>query len=112
MDYNGITNDCGFRAEVLRMHHDDEGFLHELQCKKAIADLLARAEAAEARAEKAEKALRKVQSILYDPLIVEENGVLRPVKRTSRQDVYKTVLLAQKSAGITGRWFPEWMKEE
>ena len=80
-------------------------------CEEAdhLKDLL---KEAEARAEKAEKALRKVQSTLYEPLIIEENGVLRPVKRTSRQDVYKTVLLAQKSVGITGRWFPEWMKEE
>lgn len=64
------------------------------------------------RLERAEKALSKLQSILYDPLIIEQNGVLRPVKRTSRQDVYKTVLAAQAAAGITGRWFPKWMKEE
>lgn len=60
----------------------------------------------------ADEALRRVQSILNEPLIIEENGVLRPVKRTSRQDVYKAILAAQKAAGVTGRWFPEWMKEE
>lgn len=64
------------------------------------------------RLERAEKALSKLQSILYNPLIIEQNGILRPVKGTSRQDVYKTVLAAQAAAGITGRWFPKWMKEE
>lgn len=69
----------------------------------AITNLLARAEAAEAQ-------LRKVRQILSDPLIVcGENNTLRPVKRTSRQDVYTTVLKAQKAARVTERWFPkEW----
>lgn len=40
MDYNGILNDCEFRAEVCRMAHDGEGFVHEMQCKKAITDLI------------------------------------------------------------------------
>ena len=55
MDYNGILHDCDFRSEVCRMEHDGEGFVHEMQCKKVITDLFARAEAAEARAEKAER---------------------------------------------------------
>lgn len=69
----------------------------------AITDLLARAETAEAQ-------LNKVRRILSDPLIVcGENNTLRPVKRTSRQDVYTTVLKAQKAARVTERWFPkEW----
>ena len=68
-----------------------------------IPELLARAEAAEAQ-------LRKVRQILSDPLIVcGENNTLRPVKRTSKQDVYTTVLKAQKVVGVVGRWFPkEW----
>lgn len=58
----------------------------------------------------AKKQLEKVRRILSDPLIVcGENNTLRPVKRTSRQDVYTTVLKAQKAAGVMGRWFPkEW----
>lgn len=70
---------------------------------ESITDLLARAEAAEAQ-------LRKVRQILSDPLIVcGENNTLRPVKRTSKQDVYTTVLKAQKVVGVVGRWFPkEW----
>lgn len=69
----------------------------------AITNLLARAEAAEAQ-------LNKVRHILSDPLIVcGEGKTLRPVKRTSKQDVYTTVLKAQKVVGVVGRWFPkEW----
>ena len=71
----------------------------------AITNLLARAEAAEAQ-------LRKVRQILSDPLIVcGENNTLRPVKRTSKQDVYTTVLKAQKAAGVMERWFPEEWEE-
>ena len=73
----------------------------------AITDLLARAEAAEAQ-------LEAVRRILSDPLIVcGENNTLRPVKRTSKQDVYTTVLKAQKAAGVMERWFPkEWEEEK
>lgn len=58
----------------------------------------------------AKKQLEEVRRILSDPLIVcGENNTLRPVKRTSRQDVYTTVLKAQKAARVTERWFPkEW----
>ena len=60
--------------------------------------------------EEAEAQLEAVRRILSDPLIVcGENNTLRPVKRTSKQNVYTTVLKAQKAVGVVGRWFPkEW----
>lgn len=59
-----------------------------------------------------EKQLEDVRRILSDPLIVcGDNNTLRPVKRTSRQDVYTTVLKAQKAAGVMERWFPEEWEE-
>lgn len=73
------------------------------------------------RAREAENALEKVGRILCNPLIVEQvvNGkpTLRPVKDTSRQDVYRTVLLAQAAIKINyrripKRLYPEWVSRE
>lgn len=84
------------------------------QAAAAIADLLARTEAAEKRAQAAAQALLRVQRVLYDPLIIQQEidgkPTLRPVKNTSRQDVYRTVLLAQRAVKIPYRWFPVWAK--
>lgn len=75
----------------------------------------------EGRAREAENALEKVSRILCNPLIVEQvvNGkpTLRPVKDTSRQDVYRTVLLAQAAIKINyrripKRLYPEWVSRE
>lgn len=72
-------------------------------------------ESAKKRNEEAEKTLERVRQILSDPLIINDPQnpkMLRPVKRTSRQDVYTTLLKAQKAAGISDRWFPEeWNKK-
>lgn len=70
-------------------------------------------EAAETERLKAEnKALRNrlnmVALVLSDPLIIMGEHGLRPVKRTSRQDVYKACLKAQMALGLQYRWFPEW----
>lgn len=78
----------------------------------ALAEYLKRAieESAEARAQKAEDQLRRVRHALSEPLIIqdwEHPNSLRPVKNTSRQDVYAAVLKAQKAADIMGRWFPD-----
>lgn len=82
---------------------------------KAVIYFKSRAESAEKRNEEAEKTLERVRQILSDPLIINDPQnpkILRPVKRTSRQDVYTTLLKAQKAAGISDRWFPEeWNKK-
>lgn len=77
------------------------------------AALLGDHEAAEIERLKAEnKALRNrlnmVALVLSDPLIIMGEHGLRPVKRTSRQDVYKACLKAQMALGLQYRWFPEW----
>ena len=50
--------------------------------------------------------------MLLDPVIVAngKNGELRPIKRTSRQDVYHTLLRAQEIMKIPHRWFP-WKRD-
>ena len=55
-----------------------------------------------------EERYRKLYYLLYDPLIVPtyDNKSLRPVKRTSRQDVYHTLLKAQEIMEIPFRGFP------
>ena len=75
--------------------------------------LLGDYEAAEIERLKAEnKALRTrldmVALVLSEPLIIMGEHGLRPVKRTSRQDVYKACLKAQMALGLQYRWFPEW----
>ena len=65
---------------------------------------------AEDRAKKAEAKLEEIRRILYRPLIVadmDDPNKLIPIQNTSKQDVYTTVLKAQKAAGVLGRWFPE-----
>ena len=59
-----------------------------------------------------EERYNRIYHLLLDPLIVAngKNGELRPVKRTSRQDVYHTLLRAQEIMGIPYRWFP-WKKD-
>ena len=52
--------------------------------------------------------LNMVALVLSDPLIIMGEHGLRPVKRTSRQDVYKACLKAQMALGLQYRWFPEW----
>ena len=75
--------------------------------------LLGDHEAAEIERLKEEnKALRNrlnmVALVLSEPLIIMGEHGLRPVKRTSRQDVYKACLKAQMALGLQYRWFPEW----
>ena len=59
-----------------------------------------------------EERYNRIYHLLLDPLIVAngKNGELRPIKRTSRQDVYHTLLRAQEIMGIPYRWFP-WKKD-
>lgn len=58
MDYKSLISDCQLRSEEFRMMHNAEGVVHELQCAKAISDLLERAEAEENRVEMLEYANR------------------------------------------------------
>lgn len=55
MDYKELARNCEARAASFRMQRNREGAMHEFQCSRSITDLLARAEAAEDRAEKAER---------------------------------------------------------
>lgn len=57
-----------------------------------------------------QKKLNKVYRMLYDPLIIVDGGHLRPVKNTSRQQVYKKLVDLQVEMGIN-RWFP-WVGEK
>lgn len=52
-----------------------------------------------------QKKLNKVYRMLYDPLIIADGGHLRPVKNTSRQQVYKKLVDLQVEMGIN-RGFP------
>lgn len=52
-----------------------------------------------------QKKLDKVYRMLYDPLIIVDGGHLRPVKNTSRQQVYKKLVDLQVEMGIN-RGFP------
>lgn len=54
MDYKAVLQECKSRAELYRGSDAVWNLTHEENCITAITDLLARAEAAEARAEKAE----------------------------------------------------------
>ena len=52
-----------------------------------------------------QKKINKVYRMLYDPLIIVDGGHLRPVKNTSRQQVYKKLVDLQVEMGIN-RGFP------
>lgn len=52
-----------------------------------------------------QKKLDKVYRMIYDPLIIVDGGHLRPVKNTSRQQVYKKLIDLQVEMGIN-RGFP------
>ena len=79
-----------------------ERTVQELEWFKHVHDLDLRT-IAELESEKA-----KLINLLSDPLIIfGENNTLRPVKGTSRQEVYEKLLKAQFLVGIPNRWFPE-----
>lgn len=63
-------------------------------------ELEARAKSAEERAENAEKKLENLKSILGRPRLFEKNGVIYPIKSTSRKDVYKAMVEAKKAAEL------------
>lgn len=112
MDYKELAENLAFDAKEYSRYPRIRKDLYG--AANSITDLLARAEAAEKRAQAAAQALLRVQRVLYDPLIIQQEidgkPTLRPVKNTSRQDVYRTILLAQKAAQIPYRWFPVWVK--
>ena len=62
------------------------------------------------QAENAElkKRLDSVAHVLSEPLIIMGEHGLRPVKGTSRQDVYTACIKAQMALGMQDRWFPDW----
>ena len=64
------------------------------------------------RLKKVEERHMRLYHLLLDPVIVAngKNGELRPIKRTSRQDVYHTLLRAQEIMKIPHRWFP-WKRD-
>ena len=82
---------------------------------KTIATLQAENENLKAEVErlkKVEERHMRLYYLLLDPVIVAngKNGELRPIKRTSRQDVYRTLLRAQEMMKIPHRWFP-WKRD-
>ena len=82
---------------------------------KTIATLDAENESLKAEVErlkKVEERHMRLYHLLLDPVIVAngKNGELRPIKRTSRQDVYHTLLRAQEIMKIPHRWFP-WKRD-
>lgn len=91
--------------------------LAELGTKRAddyrvMRDRALKAEKEVERLKTNEERYNRLYHLLLDPLIVAngKNGELRPVKRTSRQDVYHTLLRAQEIMEIPYRWFP-WKKD-
>ena len=64
MDYKELKWNCEARSEVFRTRRNEAGAMNEEQCSRAITDLLARAAAAEARAEKAEKCITEIEEAL------------------------------------------------
>ena len=64
------------------------------------------------RLKKVEERHMRLYHLLLDPVIVAngKNGELRPIKRTSRQEVYHTLLRAQEIMKIPHRWFP-WKRD-
>ena len=54
------------------------------------------------------QALTNVIKDMQRVLIVKDGDTYRPVKGTSRQDVYKACLKAQMALGLKNRWFPDW----
>lgn len=53
-------------------------------------------------------ALTTVIKAMQRVLIIKDGDTYRPVKGTSRQDVYKACLKAQMALGMKNRWFPDW----
>ena len=91
--------------------------LAELGTKRAndyrvMRDRALKAEKEVERLKTNEERYNRIYHLLLDPLIVAngKNGELRPIKRTSRQDVYHTLLRAQEIMEIPYRWFP-WKKD-
>lgn len=64
------------------------------------------------RAEKAEEELFRMKSILSFPKLYEREGDIYPIKNTTKKQVYKAMLDAQKEAGIYGRGFYKFIEEE
>lgn len=57
MDYKGMVHDCVFRAKSFQAMRDGEGYVHEMQCKKAIEELISRLENTERERDTAVKHL-------------------------------------------------------
>ena len=54
--------------------------------------------------------LQRLLSLLYDPLIIPDSNhanSLRPVKGTTRKEIYEKLLKAQFILGVQSRWYPE-----
>ena len=54
--------------------------------------------------------LRRLHSLLYDPLLIPDQNnphTLRPVKGTTRREIYEKLLKAQFILGVIPRWYPE-----
>ena len=58
MDYTGIIRECAFLEEKAKAIGEKDLFFHNSRCRKAIIDLLARAEKAEARVNELETTFR------------------------------------------------------
>ena len=64
----------------------------------------------EASFSQAESKIAKLFSLLYDPLIIPDSNhanSLRPVKGTTRKEIYEKLLKAQFILGVPSRWYPE-----
>lgn len=74
-----------------------------------VAEAARKADAELQRLRAIEERYNKLRGLLADPLIIanaDNPGKLRPVKGTSKESIYRTILKAQKIIGITNRWFP------
>ena len=62
--------------------------------------------------EEKEKRYNKLVNLLLDPIIIpthDQKNLLRPIKGTTKQEVYHTLLKAQEIMEIPGKWIP-WEK--
>ncbi|MEE1139568.1 MAG: hypothetical protein U0M02_13915 [Acutalibacteraceae bacterium] len=95
--------------ELLQEAYSKDEIAFALKCKTEELD---KAKAEVERLKKVEERHMRLYHLLLDPVIVAngKNGELRPIKRTSRQDVYHTLLRAQEIMKIPHRWFP-WKRD-
>lgn len=77
MDYKALIEISEYRAAMFHTRRDEGGYIHEENCQRALWELIARAEAAEAELEQKEK----YYSQMVDALAATDSMELTEAKR-------------------------------